>query len=793
MTTKKNLSERDICTQFILPAIKKARWDITTQVREEVSFTDGRIYVKGNKTTRGKRKRADFILYYKPNIPIAIIEAKSNKFSVDTGIQQAIEYADILDIPVAFSSNGDGFFMHDKTVSTGEIEKTISIDNFPSPEQLWQIYKKYKKIDTPEEEKIITQDYYFDGSGRSPRYYQQIAINRTIEAIAKGQDRILLVMATGTGKTYTAFQIIYRLWKSRTKKRILFLADRNALIDQTKRGDFRHFKDKMTVIRKKKIDKSYEIYLALYQGLTNYNEDRDAYREFSPNFFDLIVIDEAHRGSASEDSSWREILDYFSSATQIGLTATPKETNKISNIEYFGEPIYTYSLKQGIEDGFLAPYKVIKVGLNIDLEGWRPEKGKLDKSGQEVEDRQYNRKDYDKNLVIDERTKIVAKKVTEYLKKHNRFDKTIVFCIDTEHASRMRTALANENSDLMAQNSKYVMQITGDNEEGKRELDNFINPEETYPVIATTSKLMTTGVDAQTCKLIVLDSNINSMTEFKQIIGRGTRINEEYGKRFFTIMDFRNVTNLFADPNFDGEPVRVKEMTQDDEFEDNESEEEEIITEDGQEVKFLEERPTVATAGVIEEPPIKYNKVYVNGVDVTILNERVQILDNDGKLITSSLKDYTKKQVLKEFTSLDDFLNRWNSSKKKETLINELEENGIIYANFKEEIGKDMDIFDLILHCAFDKPPLSRKDRALKVKKRNYFTKYEGKARKVLEKLLEKYADEGIENIESLEVLKVYPFNKLGSPLEIIKLFGGKEQYINAVAELEKELYKEVA
>jgi len=793
MATKRDLSERDICTQFILPAIKKAGWDIATQVREEVSFTDGRIYVKGNKTVRGKRKRADFILYYKPNIPIAIIEAKSNKFSVDTGIGQAIEYAEILDIPVAFSSNGDAFFMHDKTVSTGEIEKTISIDNFPSPDELWQIYKKYKKIETSEEEKIITQDYYFDGSDRSPRYYQQIAINRTIEAIAKGQDRILLVMATGTGKTYTAFQIIYRLWKSRTKKRILFLADRNALIDQTKRGDFRHFKDKMTVIRKKKIDKSYEIYLALYQGLTNYNEDNDAYKKFSKDFFDLIVIDEAHRGSASEDSSWREILDYFSSATQIGLTATPKETNKISNIEYFGEPIYTYSLKQGIEDGFLAPYKVIKVGLNIDLEGWRPEKGKLDKYGQEVEDRQYNRKDYDKNLVIDERTKIVAKKVTEYLKKHNRFDKTIVFCIDIEHARRMRTALANENSDLMAQNSKYVMQITGDNEEGKRELDNFINPEETYPVIATTSKLMTTGVDAQTCKLIVLDSNIASMTEFKQIIGRGTRINEEYGKRFFTIMDFRNVTNLFADPNFDGEPVRVKEMTQDDEFEDNESEDEEIITEDGQKVKFPEEEPTVTTAGVIEEPPTKYNKVYVNGVDVTVLNERTQILDNDGKLITSSLKDYTKKQVLKEFASLDDFLNRWNSSKKKETLINELEENGIIYANFKEEIGKDMDIFDLILHCAFDKPPLSRKDRALKVKKRNYFTKYEGKARKVLEKLLEKYADEGIENIESLEVLKVHPFNKLGSPLEIIKLFGGKEQYISAVAELEKELYKEVA
>jgi len=512
MASKKDLSERDICTQFILPALKKSGWNIETQIREEVSFTDGRIYVKGNKTTRGKRKRADFILYYKPNIPIAIIEAKSNKLSVNAGIQQGIEYSNILDIPVVFSSNGDGFYEHDKTLSSGKIERTLSLDAFPTPDEIWKRYKKYKGITSESEEKIVSQDYYFDGGARTPRYYQQIAINRTVETIAKGQNRILLVMATGTGKTYTAFQVIYRLWKSGTKKRILFLADRNALIDQTKRGDFRHFKDKMTVIRKKEIDKSYEIYLALYQGLTNYDEDKDAYREFSPDFFDLIVIDEAHRGSAAEDSAWREILEYFSSATHIGLTATPKETDEVSNIQYFGEPVYTYSLKQGIEDGFLAPYKVIRVGLDIDLEGWRPELGKKDMQGFEVEDRQYNRKDFDKNLVIYERSETVAKKITEYLKKHNRFDKTIVFCIDIEHAQRMRTALANENSDLMAENSKYVMQITGDNEEGKRELDNFINPEETYPVIATTSKLMTTGIDAQTCKLIVLDSNIKSMT-----------------------------------------------------------------------------------------------------------------------------------------------------------------------------------------------------------------------------------------------------------------------------------------
>jgi type I restriction enzyme R subunit len=791
MASKKDLSERDICTQFILPALKKAGWDIATQVREEVTFTDGRIYVKGNKTTRGKRKRADFILYYKPNIPVAIIEAKSNKFSVNAGIQQCIEYSNILDIPVVYSSNGDGFYEHDKTLFAGKIERELSLDNFPTPDELWQRYKKYKGIDTSDKEKIVLENYYFDRSGRSPRYYQQIAINRTVEAIANGQNRILLVMATGTGKTYTAFQIIYRLWKSGIKKRILFLADRNALIDQTKRGDFRHFKDKMTVIKKKKIDKSYEIYLALYQGLTNYNEDTDAYREFSRDFFDLIVIDEAHRGSAAEDSTWREILDYFSSATQIGLTATPKETDKVSNIEYFGEPVYTYSLKQGIEDGFLAPYKVIKVGLDVDLEGWRPESGKTDVHGQEVEDRLYNRKDFDKNLVIYERSEAVAKKITQYLKKHSRFDKTIVFCIDIEHASRMRAALANENSDLMAQNSKYVMQITGDNEDGKRELDNFINPEETYPVIATTSKLMTTGVDAQTCKLIVLDSNINSMTEFKQIIGRGTRINEEYGKTFFTIMDFRNATDLFADPDFDGEPVKVKEISEDDDFEEPEMENDEIITdEDGEEVEFPEDEiPTIKDAGDIKDNEPK-QKVFVNGVDVTILNERVQMLDENGKLITRSLKDYTKAKVHQEFASLDEFLNRWNSSDKKQVIIKELEENGIIYENFIQEIDKEMDIFDLILHCAYDKPPLSRKERAQNVKKRDYFTKYEEQTRKVLEILLDKYADEGIENIESLNILQVQPFNQIGSPLEIIKLFGGKQHYLNAIRELEQELYK---
>lgn len=797
MTSKKDLSERDICTKYIQPALEQAGWNPLTQIREEVSFTDGRIYVKGNLTSRGKRKRADYILYYKPNIPIAIIEAKDNKHSVNAGIQQGLGYAEILDIPSVYSSNGDGFYEHDRTCTDGRIEKELSLDQFPTPEALWQRYKKYKGIETDKQEQIAAQGYFFDGTDRTPRYYQQIAINRTVEAIAKGQERILLTMATGTGKTYTAFQIIHRLWKSNAKKRILFLADRNALVDQTKRGDFRHFKDKMTVIKQKKIDKSYEIYLALYQGLTNYDADKDAYREFSPDFFDLIVIDECHRGSAAEDSAWREILRYFSKATHIGLTATPKETGTISSTEYFGDPIYTYSLKQGIQDGFLAPYKVLRVGLNVDLEGWRPEHGKTDKQGLLVDDRIYNRKDFDKNLVIDERTEAVARKVTEFLKKTNRFDKTIIFCVDIDHAQRMRAAIANENSDLMAQSSKFVMQITGDNDEGKMELDNFINPEEKYPVIATTSKLMTTGVDAQTCKLIVLDSNIGSMTEFKQIIGRGTRINEEFGKTFFTIMDFRNVTDLFADPEFDGDPVRVKEIGEDDEIESPEEEAEiegGITDEDGEEILFEpapEQPPEIIGGGdVIAEPQAKY---YVNGVNVAILNERIQYMDGNGKLITGSLKDYTRQKVREQYQSLDEFLNKWNQADKKQAIIEELTEQGIVFENLKEAVNKEMDIFDLICHTAFDQPPLTRAQRVNKVKRRDYFNKYGEQARKVLEALLDKYADEGIENIEDMKILQVNPLDQIGSPLEIVKFFGGKKQYLQALTELEQEIYRKAA
>jgi type I restriction enzyme R subunit len=795
MIDKKKLSERDICTKFITPALEKSGWDKQIQIFEEVSFTDGKIYVRGKFTARGNRKRADYILYYKTNIPIAIIEAKDNKHSVRAGIQQALDYAEILDIPCAFSSNGDGFLFHDKTSTDGNIEAELSLDNFPTPEQLWQKYKKYKSIVTPEAENIASQDYYFDGSGRKPRYYQEIAVNRTVEAIANGQNRVLLVMATGTGKTYTAFQIIHRLWKSGAKKRILFLADRNALIDQTRRGDFKHFKDKMTVVKHRQIDKSFEIYLALYQGLSGADEDANVYKQFSREFFDLIIIDECHRGSAKEDSNWREILTYFNNATHIGLTATPKETLEVSNAEYFGDPLYTYSLRQGINDGFLAPYRVIRVGLNVDTEGWRPHQGKTDKDGNEVEDRIYNRKDFDRKLVIDERTDLVAKKLTEFLKGYDRFAKTIVFCVDIDHAERMRTALARHNTDLVAVNHKYIMQITGDNDEGKRELDNFINPEERYPVIATTSELMTTGVDAQTCKVIVLDANINSMTKFKQIIGRGTRVNEEYGKMYFTILDFRNATDNFADPAFDGDPIRIKPVTEDtdlSEIIDEEQEDTTIIdTDTGETIEIIP--PHVPNPPVFGDdggfPPPR-QKVYVNGVDVSVLISRELHFDQHGRPITTSLKDHTKEIIKGQFASLQDFLNKWNTTDRKEAIIAELAEQGVMVDALYEAVDKQVDLFDLICHVAYDQPPLSRKERANNVKKRDYFTKYGEQARKVLEALLDKYADEGIENMESMQVLQVKPLSDFGSAIEIVNgIFGSREKYLQALKELENELY----
>ncbi len=825
---KKKLSETEIRTGFITPAIRNAGWELITQLREEVPYTKGRIFVRGTMTTRGKMKVLDYLLSYQPNQPLAVVEAKDNRQAVGAGMQQALAYAADLDILFVFSSNGDGFLFHDKTVTDGPIEREISLDEFPSPAELWEKYKKFKGIVTPEVTKVVQQDYYSDGSDRLARYYQQIAINRTIEAIAMGKNRVLLVMATGTGKTFTAFQIIYRLWKSGFKKRILFLADRTALIDQTRKGDFKYFKDKMTIIRKKVVtgadgknelvsnrkrgidssDKAYEIFLGLYQGLTNNTtangEDidiQDAYKDFSPDFFDLIVVDECHRGSATEDSNWRQILTYFGAATHIGLTATPRETEHASNSEYFGEPIYTYSLKQGIDDGYLAPYKVVNVTLNVDAHNWRPEKGKKDKAGQEVEDRIYGRKDYDRNIVIDERTETVARKITEYLKGFDRMAKTIVFCNDIDHAARMRQALANQNADLVATNYKYVMQITGDNEEGKRELDNFTNPEEPFPVIATTSELMTTGVDAQTCKLIVLDSEIKSMTKFKQIIGRGTRVNEDYNKFFFTIMDFRNVTELFADPDFDGDPVRIKEAKEGDDLSLTVIEEEgdtlTVVDEaTGEEIKFEKVKLKYPDGSepkgqYVTRDPGKREKIYVNGVDVTILAERELHFDKDGKAITVSLFDHTRDLIKGRFPTLNAFLQHWNAADRKAVLIDELKLQGILVDDLEAAVQREADLFDIICHVAFAQPPMTRAERARNVKKRNYFTKYGDQARKVLEALLDKYADQGIENIESMEVLQLKPFDEYGSRTEIVnRIFGGKAAYLAAVKELEEELYR---
>jgi type I restriction enzyme R subunit len=783
MIDKKKLSERDICTKFINPAIQKAGWDMKRQVREEVTFTDGRIIVQGSLYTRGKSKRADYILYYKSNIPIAIIEAKDNKKPVGSGMQQALEYAEILQIPFVFTSNGDSFVFHDNTNTSNSIETEISLDEFPSPETLWNKYLKYNNLENPKAKEIVEKDYFVDDSGMNPRYYQQNAVNRTIEAVAKGQNKIILVMATGTGKTYTAFNIIWRLWKTGVKKRILFLADRNALLTQTKNGDFSPFgNDIMHIIKNRKIDKSYQIYFALYQGLTGIEEEKNAYKEFSKDFFDLVVIDECHRGSAAEASAWRDVLTYFDSATQIGLTATPKETKDVSNMEYFGEPVYSYSLKQGIDDGFLAPYKVIRITTSVD-DGWRPNAGMLDKYGNEIKDRIYNLKDYDRTLAIDERTEVVAKKITEYLKATDRYAKTIVFCTDIDHANRMRQALINENADLVAKHWNYCVKITGDDEVGKQELDNFTDVEERFPVIATTSKMLTTGIDTKMVKLIVLESNIQSVTEFKQIIGRGTRIREAEGKVYFTIMDFRKATNIFARPDFDGDPVQIYEPKPDDPVVPPEAPA--TPDEGGTSTPKNPTPPDVNIDGGEEE----IKKYYVKDIPVSVVNERIQYYGKDGKLITESLKDYSKKNLEKEFSSLDDFIQKWNEAEKKEELIIELAEHGVLLEALREEVGQDLDDFDLICHIAFDQPALTRKERANNVRKRNYFGKYSETAQKVLNSLLDKYEQEGIASIEQGSILKVKPLNEMGSPVELVRAFGKNKDFEQAVKELENEIY----
>ena len=792
MTDKKSLSERDICTKYITPAITAAGWDLHTQIREEVSFTKGRVIVRGKLHTRGEQKRADYILYYKSNIPVAVIEAKENGHSVGAGMQQALNYAETLGVPFVFSSNGDAFLMHDRTDFADKVERELALDAFPSPTELWQRYCQWKGLDTKEARHTVEMPYYDDGSGRAPRYYQANAINNTVEAVAKGQQRILLVMATGTGKTYTAFQIIWRLWKSGTKKRILFLADRNILVDQTKNNDFKPFGAAMTKISKRQIDKSYEIYLSLYQAVTGSDEEQNIYKQFSPDFFDLIVIDECHRGSAAEDSAWREILAYFSSATHVGLTATPKETKDVSSIVYFGDPVYSYTLKQGIEDGFLAPYKVVRIDIDRDVQGWRPSKGQVDDKGQPIEDRVYNQIDMDRTLILKQRTELVAKKITEFLTATDPFAKTIVFCDDIDHAERMRQALVNLNAERVKESRKYIMRITGDEIEGKAELDNFINPEERYPVIATTSKLMTTGVDAQTCKLVVLDQHIKSMTEFKQMIGRGTRINEDYGKFWFTIMDFKKATELFADSAFDGEPVVIYEPKGDESPVPPETDPTEVVIgEDGQPIPpgGADTGSTTAGPGEGDEPGPGRVKYVLGDVTVYVVAERVQYYGPEGKLITESLKDYTRQTVRKDYSSPDDFLRAWDKTERKAVILRELEEHGVLLEPLAEEVGKHFDAFDLICHVAFDQPPLTRRERADNVKKRNYFSKYGEQARKVLETLLEKYADTGIENIEDIKILTLDPFKNMGTASELVSAFGGKQGYTTALHELEKYLY----
>ncbi|CAO4149196.1 hypothetical protein LPLAFNJD_LOCUS2884 [Methylorubrum aminovorans] len=810
---KKSLTERDICTKFILPAIKRAGWDAMVQVREEVYFTKGKITVRGKLVSRGKAKKADFVLYIKPNIPVAVIEAKDNNHSIGDGIQQALDYAETLEVPFVFSSNGDGFLFHDRTGASAQTEVNVGLDAFPSPDELWARYSAWKGL-SPTAEELVLQDYYDDGSGKAPRYYQVNAVNAAIEAVARGQDRVLLVMATGTGKTYTSFQIIWRLWKAGHKKRILFLADRNVLIDQTMANDFRPFKDKMAKLsthsktiersdgssdslalgltKQRRINPAFEIYLGLYQAITGPEEHQKLFREFSPGFFDLIVIDECHRGSAAADSAWREILNHFSSATQIGLTATPKETEYVSNTDYFGAPVFTYSLRQGINDGFLAPYKVVKVHIDRDVEGYRPEKGQVDRDGNKVEDRIYNAKDFDRTLVLDDRTKLTARRVTEFLKESgDRFQKTIVFCVDEEHAARMRQALVNENKDLCDANHRYVMRITGSDKEGQDQLGNFIDPEVPYPVIVTTSRLLSTGVDAQTCRLIALDRAIGSMTEFKQIVGRGTRVHEDMKKFFFTLVDFRGATSHFADPEFDGDPVQIYVPGADD-----------PVTPPDDPVPLSDGNfpPTVeGETGGDDEPDASgpggagTRKIYVDGVGAKVIAERVEYLDEHGKLVTETLRDFTKAALKKRFASLDDFLKRWKGAERKQAIVEELAAEGLPLDVIADELGKNLDPFDLICHVAFDAKPLTRQERAEQVKKRDVFTKYGDRARAVLDALLEKYQDEGVLTLDDTNVLRIAPFDTMGTVVQLVKAFGGKADFERAVHDLQDAMYQETA
>ncbi|QQS21842.1 DEAD/DEAH box helicase family protein [Candidatus Saccharibacteria bacterium] len=796
---KSTLTEAEIRTRYITPAILAAGWPLDAVREEFVYFTKGRIEVRGKLSVRKDAKRVDYLLMRNDgtNTPLAVVEAKDNKHGVGDGMQQAVEYAESLDVPFVFTCNGDSFLMRDRTGLLTSAEKEIALNNFPSPAHLDSLYKQWRGIERADVQ-VLSSPYYEDGSGKQPRYYQRVAINRTIEAIAKDQKRILLVMATGTGKTYTAAQIIWRYWKapsqSSKQKRILFLADRNILVDQTKTNDFKHFGSAMTKITGRNIEKEYEIYLSLYQAISGSDEARNAYKEFSPDFFDLIVVDECHRGSSKEDSSWQEILRYFNSATQVGLTATPIETKEASNTHYFGEPIYTYSLKNGIDDGFLAPYKVIRVATDVDTFGYRPEEGEVDDEGNEIEDREYSTKDFDRRIILPQRDQEVARYLTKFLEKTDPYAKTIVFARTINHAERLRRALVNINAEKVRESSRYIMRITGDDELGKAQLDNFIDPESRYPVIAITSKLMTTGVDAQTCKVIVLDSNIESMTEFKQIIGRGTRVREDYGKTYFTILDFRNVTKLFADPDFDGDPVKVYEPKNEEEFNDT--------------IDAIDESVDEATSGsddaaidsfvdgAIYYPDPKDGRSdrpvvhTISSQKVTIIGDSVRIMDTDGKLITESLTDYTRKNILGEYATLDEFLQKWSSAKQKYFILDEMAEKDIPIYELADAYGKDADMFDVVTSIAYGQKPLGRKTRAEKVRHSRFINQYQGKAREVLEALVDKYESTNLKAIEEREILKVQPLDSFGTPIEIANLFGGIDGYEEAVGRLAGELYE---
>lgn len=780
--SKKQMSEEDIKLQYITPALTD-KWDIQ-KITMETNITDGKINLKGNFVTREKPKRADYMLYLNANNPIAIIEAKDNKHSISHGLQQAMSYAKMLDIPFAYSSNGDGFYEHD--FLTGQ-ERKLSLEEFPTEEELYSRYKKEANNEegmSENQEKMIQQPYYSSQKTYPPRYYQRIAINRTVDAISRGKDRLLLVMATGTGKTYTAFQIVYRLLKSGMKSKILYLADRNNLVDQSIQQDFAPLEKVIHKVNFSKDDPStitsYQVYFSLYQQLAGGNDDQEEdinntilklKQLFRPDFFDLIIVDECHRGSAKKESNWRKILEYFASATQIGMTATPKETKYISNIDYFGEPIYTYSLKEGIEDGFLAPFKVINVMTDIG-EGWRPRKGQCDIYGNEIEDRIYTNSDYDYNIIIEDRIQQVASEITNYLKSTDRMAKTIVFCATEDAAERMRVALVNQNSDMVQKNPDYIVRITGSDTYGKSKLDYFISVREKYPVIATTSKLLSTGSDCKMTKLIVLDEMIGSMTEFKQIIGRGTRLREKEGKTHFVVMDFRNVSRLFADPDWDG-PIEMDE---------------DFNPKSG---LGKNTKPPVGPGPDPIDP--KQPKPIVNrdGCQVKIVYKTVSVYDANGKLLRQeSIIDYTKENILGAYASLDNFIRKWSAEEKKEKIRGLLREQGIDLETLKEDQGmSDVDDFDFICHVAFDKKPLTRKERAENVKKRDFLNKYSGAAREVLEALLDKYMNTGIYEIEKTEILKLDPFMRMGKPQKIASYFGGKDGYLKAVKELENAIY----